>query len=102
MYKAHNYETAEPSELPQDPGMEGKGWTFRTLEHGGPPVPNGGYFPHAILATDPDGRSHIYQATCVNGEPVHSKGYVYSSKREARVVYRPESGDGQDFRRAEP
>lgn len=95
MYRAHNYEAASPEELPQDPGMEGEGWTFRTLEHGGPPVDDGGYFPHAILATDPKGRSHVYQATTVNGEPVHCKGYVFSSSPEARVVFDPESRDGR-------
>lgn len=93
MYHAHNYELAKPEELPQDPGMEGDEWTFITLEHGGPPVDDGGYFPFAILATDAEGRQHLYQATLVSGEPVHSKGYVHSSKREARVIFNPDSGD---------
>lgn len=95
MYRGHNYEVAAPNELPQDPDMSGHDWTFTTLEHGGPPVDGGGYFPSAILATDPEGRSHVYQATCVNGEPVHSKGYVFSTKPGARILYDPDDGDAK-------
>lgn len=80
MYKIHNYDPARPEELPQDPDMDGSSLTYIPLEHGGPPVEGGGFFPHAIRVTDEEGRSHVYQCTTVGGGPVHCRGYVFSSR----------------------
>jgi len=54
-----------PEARPQDPSMDGKGWTFKTLEHGGSEPDT---MPQAIEATDPQGRSHIYVALEVDGK----------------------------------
>ena len=43
-----------PDERPHDPSGIAKGWTFQTLEH------DQHTFPHAIEATDAQGRSCIY------------------------------------------
>lgn len=41
-------------ERPHDPPGTGKGWQYKTLEH------DSHTFPHAIEATDAQGRSAIY------------------------------------------
>jgi hypothetical protein len=56
----------DPEDRPQDhPTLDGKGWTFRTLEHGGDQPDT---MPQAIEATDAEGRSHIYVALEVDGK----------------------------------
>ncbi len=35
MYRAHNYETMTQEKRPQDHNLDGIGWTFETMEHGG-------------------------------------------------------------------
>ncbi len=53
------------ADRPQDPTGDGKGWTFKLLEHGGDEPDS---MPQAIEATDPQGRSHIYVALEVDGK----------------------------------
>lgn len=52
---------------PQDPGMDGSGLTFKTLEHGGE-YPD--LMPQAIKLTDAEGRWCIYTPTAFRGEAV--------------------------------
>lgn len=49
----------EEVQRPQDPGMDGEGWTFRPTEHGGK-LPDA--MPQVIVATDADGNSWEYVA----------------------------------------
>lgn len=82
MYHAHNYEPMTKDKRPQDEHMDGRDWTFETLEHGGE-FPD--MMPQAIRATDAHGRSCIYCPITVCGEVVDSKGFVTDSKPDARV-----------------
>lgn len=52
--------TLLPTARPQDPQLDGNGWTFETLEHGGSEPDT---MPQAIRAVDANGRAHIYIAT---------------------------------------
>lgn len=45
------------SQRPQDPMLDGAGWTYETLEHGGEEPDT---MPQAIRATDAAGRSCVY------------------------------------------
>lgn len=83
-FKIHNYEPYAPGELPQDDSMDGSGWTFETLEHGGPNTDEIA-FPEAILARDDQGREHIYMACFVDGAPVRSINYNFNPDRDARA-----------------
>lgn len=49
----------DPSDMPQDPGHQAEGWSFKILEHGGR-EPDA--MPQWIEATDAEGRSAIYEA----------------------------------------
>ena len=84
MYHAHNYEEMTEDKRPQDEHMDGRGWKFETLEHGGE-YPD--MMPQAIRATDAQGRSCIYLPVTVNGKVVDSKGFVTDSQLNARVVF---------------
>lgn len=50
------YEQIAPDKLPQDPSSTGERWTFALEEH------DEITFPHAIKATDAEGRSYTYLA----------------------------------------
>lgn len=47
----------KPADRPQDPTGDCKGWTFRTLEHGGSEPDS---MPEVIEATDAEGRKCLY------------------------------------------
>jgi hypothetical protein len=50
------YEQIAPDKLPQDPSFTGERWTYALEEH------DEITFPHAIKATDAEGRSYTYLA----------------------------------------
>jgi hypothetical protein len=77
MYIIHNYEEMTKEKRPQDDNMDGSGWTFKTLEHGGE-YPD--CMPQAILATDSKGRSCTYVPIEHNGRVVDSKGFIFDSR----------------------
>lgn len=53
-----NMNLLSPStERPQDPNLDGQGWAFETLEHGGAEPDT---MPQAIKGVDAQGRSRIY------------------------------------------
>ncbi len=60
---------------PQDPALDGRGWTFETLEHGGD-YPD--TMPQAIRATDAQGRSCTYLPVKIDGRVVDSLGFALS------------------------
>ena len=64
---------------PQDDSMNGEGWVFETLEHGGE-YPDS--MPQAIRATDAQGRSCIYVPVTVHGKVVDSMGFRLDYKKE--------------------
>lgn len=53
----HEGDAPPPEGRPQDPHLDGRGWRFETLEHGGTEPDT---MPQAIRATDPQGRTAIY------------------------------------------
>jgi hypothetical protein len=55
------FETVPEEALPRDPRGDASGWTFKTLEH------DEHAFPHAIVATDAEGRSLVYVAQEFDG-----------------------------------
>lgn len=69
---SHSYCEMSAHKRPQDESMDGKGWKFETLEHGGE-YPD--CMPQAIKATDAEGRSCIYVPISVNGRVVDSRGF---------------------------
>lgn len=73
-----------PEKRPQDDTMDGSGWKFETLEHGGE-YPD--LMPQAIRATDAEGRSCLYLPVSVDGRVVDSKGFVFDSRENACVKY---------------
>ena len=76
----HEFEEMTPEKRPQDPGRDGRGLTFETLEHGGE-YPD--TMPQAIKLTDAKGRSCTYIPT-----------------EELMPQQRPQDpwGDGRDMR----
>lgn len=72
MKSTHEYETMTEEKRPQDPNLDGAGWTYENLEHGGE-YPD--TMPQAIRAIDAEGRSCIYLPVTVNGKVVDSKGF---------------------------
>lgn len=82
MYFAHNFETMTEEKRPQDPHLDGRGWTFETLEHGGE-YPD--TMPQAIRATDAEGRSCIYVPITHGGKVVDSKGFTLNPEEGAFV-----------------
>ena len=70
--QSHRFRVMTEDQRPQDPCMDGDGWTFETLEHGGE-FPD--EMPQAIKATDAEGRSCIYLPVTENGKVVDSLGY---------------------------
>lgn len=69
----HDYAPMTPEMRPQDPGLDGAGWTFVLAEHGGE-YPD--TMPQAIIATDAEGRSCVYVPVKVDGKVVASRGYT--------------------------
>jgi hypothetical protein len=94
MYTAHNYEKMTPEKRPQDPGLDGQGWTFELLEHGGE-YPDS--MPQAIKATDPKGKSCTYIPITVDGKVVDSQGFVHDSREGAQVQEREGAQMGMPF-----
>lgn len=76
MFTAQNYEPMTAEKRPQDENLDGAGWTYETLEHGGEHPDT---MPQAIKATDPQGRSCIYVPVSINGNVVDSKGFTFSA-----------------------
>jgi hypothetical protein len=72
MTDIHTYEIMTEEKRPQDPGLDGNGWSFETCEHGGE-YPD--TMPQAIIATDAQGRSCTYLPVMVKGKVVDSKGF---------------------------
>lgn len=54
----------DKAQRPQDPNLDGAGWSFRLTEHGGE-FPD--TMPQAIVATDADGVLAIDDAKCDGG-----------------------------------
>jgi hypothetical protein len=86
MFITHNYEEMTPDKRPQDSDMDGEGWTFELLDHGGE-YPDA--MPQAIRATDPQGRQCMYVPITVEGKVVDSKGFMSDSTPGA--IMKPES-----------
>ncbi len=72
-HSRHTYRELAPEMRPQDPTLDGQGWIFETLEHGGE-YPD--TMPQAIRATDAEGRSCIYVPIKVEGRVVDSHGFT--------------------------
>jgi hypothetical protein len=70
--KIHTYEPMTPANRPQDPTLDGAGWSYENLEHGGEFADD---FPNAIKATDSEGRSCTYVPIQVGGRSVVSHGF---------------------------
>lgn len=64
------FEVLTPDRRPQDEWGDGRGWRFRTFEHGGD-VPDN--MPQAIEATDPQGRWAVYVPLSISGTIVVPK-----------------------------
>jgi|SRR5580658_6144644 hypothetical protein len=77
--RTHIYREMTEDMRPQDPDMDGRGWTFETLEHGGK-YPD--MMPQAIRATDAEGRSCIYAPVSVHGEVVDSIAFGLETKEQ--------------------
>jgi hypothetical protein len=60
------YQALPPEKRPQDRTLDGRGWKFETLEHGGE-------YPDA----DPQGRPMVYMPIKVDGKVVDSAGRPY-------------------------
>lgn len=75
---SHRYRVMAETARPQDLTLDGAGWRFQTLEHGGE-YPD--TMPQAIRATDPDGRSCVYLPVTVNGSVVESLGFQHEEIR---------------------
>lgn len=56
-----------PDKRPQDRSLDGRGLTFKTLEHGGEEPDT---MPNAIRMTDPLGRSALYVVLKIDGKAV--------------------------------
>ena len=69
----HEFDEMTADKRPQDTYMDGRDWTFETLEHGGE-YPD--LMPQAIKATDSEGRSCIYLPVLVSGKVVDHKSYT--------------------------
>lgn len=69
---SHKFREMTEDMRPQDHSLDGRGWTFKTMEHGGE-YPD--TMPQAIRATDAEGRSCIYVPVCVDGKVVDSLGF---------------------------
>lgn len=76
MYRCQNYEILTAEKRPQDPNLDGEGWTFALSEHGGE-YPDA--MPQVIKATDAEGRVCFYVPVTVHGRVVDSKGFVFDS-----------------------
>lgn len=72
MKVTHEFEEMTIAKRPQDNSLNGEGWTYKNLEHGGE-FPDS--MPQAIKATDADGKSCIYTPIKNNGKVVDSKGF---------------------------
>jgi hypothetical protein len=74
MKVTHEYEVMTAEKRPQDPTLDGAGWSYETLEHGGEHPDT---MPQAIRATDADGRSCLYVPVRVGNQVVDSKGFTF-------------------------
>ena len=70
--RSHRFRHLSEDSRPQDPTLDGAGWTFETLEHGGE-YPD--CMPQAIRATDAEGRSCVYLPVREGGRVVESLGF---------------------------
>lgn len=77
--RTHRYREMTEAMRPQDPTLDGAGWTFETAEHGGE-YPD--TMPMAIIATDPEGRRCVYLPVSVDGRAVDSLGFELSHEKE--------------------
>jgi hypothetical protein len=73
MKLTHELEELPPEKRPQDPDMDGSGFRFETLEHGGE-FPDA--MPQAIRMTDAEGRSCVHVPVTVNGKVINSKRFT--------------------------
>jgi hypothetical protein len=78
--KTHIYREMAPEMRPQDPTLDGKGWTFQLLEHGGD-YPDA--MPQAICAADAAGRTCIYVPVREDGWIVESLGFEMKRERDS-------------------
>lgn len=62
-----------PEQRPQDPGLDGRGLRFETMDHGGE-YPD--QMPQAIRLVDAKGRSCIYVPVMQNGKVVDCLGHM--------------------------
>jgi hypothetical protein len=69
----HKFAELTLEKRPQDPHMEGTGFRFETMEHGGE-YPD--TMPQAIKLIDAEGRSCIYVPISQGGKVVDSQGYL--------------------------
>lgn len=65
---------ADAAARPQDLNLDGDGWTFETLEHGGAEPDT---MPQAIRATDAAGRSWIYKAAALTPMEIPKTPFVF-------------------------
>ncbi len=70
--RSHTFREMTQEMRPQDPTLDGAGWTFELLEHWGE-YPD--TMPQAIRATDAAGRSCIYVPVREDGRVVDSLGF---------------------------
>ena len=70
--RSHTFREMSEDARPQDPTLDGEGWTFETLEHGGE-YPD--TMPQAIRATDAEGRACVYVPVSVDGRVVDSVSF---------------------------
>ncbi len=78
--KTHAWTEFTDETRPQDPGLDGDGWTYENLEHGGDSSDGPHSMPLAIRATDAEGRWCVYVPIEENGHPVQSNGYNFNFK----------------------
>ena len=81
--QSHRFRVMTEDHRPQDPSMDGAGWTFETLEHGGE-YPD--TMPQAIKATDVEGRSCIYVPITDHGKVVYSLGFNLTRERDTEAA----------------
>lgn len=80
-HSSHRFREMTSDRRPQDPGLDGGGWTFRTCEHGGEHPDT---MPQAIVATDAEGRSCTYVPIRVDGRVVDSIGFNLHTDRTGK------------------
>ncbi len=71
--KSHTYRPLPRDQRPQDHLGDGRGWTFRTMEHGGE---SPDMMPQSIVASDAQGRSRVYVPVREDGKVVDSISFA--------------------------